>query len=676
MAQINITLPDGTIKNYPSNVTGSQIATDIGPGLAKAAIAMEVNGTERDLSEQIQEDSALKFLTVKDARGLDAARHTLTAQVLARAVKAMFPKAKLAIGPTVEHGFYYDVDFSEEATPLSSDDLPKLEQKMRDLMGEKNPVAREVLPAAEVRQIFADAGETYKLEIIDGAIEKGELINGTDLSIWRQTTRDGTDFVDLCRGPHATNLGQLPKAFTLTNLAGAYWRGDSNNQQLTRIYGLAFATKDELTAHQHMLAEAKKRDHRKLGESLNLFHFSDRAPGQVFWHNKGWTVYLELMDYMRRKVRQHQYTEVSSPQLMDLEFWQWSGHWDKYRENMFVAKEADGSIYALKPMSCPGGVQIFNHGTVSYRDLPMRMAEFGSVFRREASGARHGLMRVQAFTQDDAHIFCTPEQLEDEVVAMCDLIAEVYKELGFSSVQVKFSTRPDERIGSEEDWDKAEAVLQKVCNRLSLPWKLNEGDGAFYAPKLDFVLTDAIGREWQCGTVQVDMNLPTRLKMEYDSNDGTKQRPHMVHRAILGSVERFMGVMIEDIEGRFPTWLAPTQITVVPIAERHNDYAHKLQTELANANIITATGGLRVEVDDSSERMQKKILLAQQQKTPYMLVVGDKEAEEGTAAVRLRNGKDLGAMKIEDIITRLKTEIETRTDNPENAHVNKEAEAA
>ena len=371
---------------------------------------------------------------------------------------------------------------------------------------------------------------------------------------------------------------------------------------------------------------------------------------------------------MRRKIHALGYTEICTPQLMDLEFWQWSGHWDKYQENMFIAKEADDSVYALKPMSCPGGVQVFNHGNVSYRDLPMRMAEYGHVFRREASGARHGLMRVQAFTQDDAHVYCTPDQLEDEVIAMCDLIAETYKELGFDNVKVKFSTRPEMRIGSEEDWDSAEKALQNVCDRLSLPWELNAGDGAFYAPKLDFVLTDAIGREWQCGTVQVDMNLPTRLKMEYDAPDGTKQRPHMIHRAILGSIERFMGVMIEHHAGRLPTWLSPTQVMVVPITDKHIDYANKVREALFNADVRTATGGFRVDVDTSSERMQKKILLAQQKKIPYMLVVGDKEAETNTAAVRLRNGKDLGAMSLESIIQRLKQEVETRQDSADAAH--------
>jgi len=680
MAHINITLPDGTIKNYPTNVTGSQIAADIGPGLAKAAIAMEVNGTERDLSEQIQQDSTLNFLTLKDPRGLDAARHTLTAQVLARAIKSMFPKAKLAIGPTIEHGFYYDVDFSAEKAPLSADDLPKLEQKMRDLMGEKNPVAREVLPAAEVRQIFADANETYKLEIIDNAIAKGELINGPNnekcLSIWRQTTKNGDDFIDLCRGPHATNLSQLPKAFTLTTLAGAYWRGDSNNQQLTRIYGLAFATKDDLAAHQHMLEEARKRDHRKLGRELDLFHLQDEAPGQIFWHTKGWALYLELQNLIRTKLSAANYIEVNTPQRIHNSLYKASGHWDKFgTENMFLVDEGDDNIFAMKPMNCPCHVQIFNTGNKSYRDLPLRMAEFGSCMRNEAHGALHGLMRVTTMTQDDAHVFCTPDQIQSESLAFCQLLGDVYQTFGFTDYFVKLSDRPAQRVGSDDNWDKAEQALTDACDAAGLKWSLNPGEGAFYGPKLEFVLRDSIGRDWQCGTLQVDFNLPVRLKAEFDTESGGKESPVMLHRAILGSLERFTGILIENMEGRFPTWLAPTQVMVVPIADRHNAYAQALADKL-KASITTATGGLRVEVDSSSERMQKKILLAQQQKIPYMLVVGDKEQEQGTAAVRLRNGKDLGALTTEQIIQRLQTEIQTRTDSPENAHVNKEAEVA
>ncbi len=655
-----ITLPDGAVKNYPQTVSGLTIATDIGPGLAQAAVGMSVNGQQQDIYTEITEDAEIVFHTVHDAIGMDIIRHTIAAQGLARAVKELYPNAKLAIGPTIEHGFYYDIDFGD--TALSADDLPKLTEHVKKILQEDNKIERKELPVADVKDLFRN--EPYKLEIIDSAMEKGQLINGENLSVYFQFNSNGDHiFTDLCLGPHVPSFKQIStKGFTITNLAGAYWRGDSNNTMLTRIYGLAFPDKKALDAHLHMLAEAQKRDHRKIATELDLFHFSDHAPGQVFWHDKGWTIYQELMNYMRRKVRAHRYTEVNTPQLMDLSFWQWSGHWDKYRENMFIAQEADESIYALKPMSCPGGVQIFNQGNVSYRDLPIRMAEFGHVFRRESSGARHGLMRVQAFTQDDAHIFCTPTQLEDEVVAMCDLIAEVYSELGFDEVKVKFSTRPDERIGSEEDWDKAEAVLQQVCDRLSLPWELNPGDGAFYAPKLDFVLTDAIGREWQCGTVQVDMNLPTRLKMEYDAEDGTRQRPHMVHRAILGSAERFMGVMIEHYAGRFPTWLSPVQAVVIPITDAQNDYARQVEQQLFTAPVATATGGLRVTVDDSSERMQKKILLAQQQQIPYMLVVGQKEAEAGTVAVRLRNGDDLGTMPMAAVIDRLQQEITTRQD--------------
>lgn len=659
----NITLPDGTVKQFEGAVTGTTVAMDIGPGLAKAAVAMEINGVETDLSEHITADVSLNFLTARDPAGLDVMRHTLTAQALARAVKELYPTAKLALGPTIEHGAYYDIMFTE---PLSSDDLPKIEERMKQIIKQNNPVTRELWEPEKLKAHFKQTGDDYKLEIIDGAVEKEGLIDGKYLSAWRQSIEGGDDFIDLCRGPHATNTGQLSKAFTLTSIAGAYWRGDSNNDMLTRIYMVAFQSKDDLKAHLHMLEEAKKRDHRKIGPFLDLFHLQEEAPGQVFWHDKGWTIFLELQNYIRRKLEKANYIEVNTPQLVSNSLYKKSGHWDKFgTENMFLCEETDSNgvehTHAMKPMNCPCHVQIFNTGNKSYRDLPLRMAEFGSCMRNEPQGALHGIMRVRAFTQDDAHVFCTPEQIESESVAFCELLGEVYTELGFADYFVKFSDRPEQRVGSDEIWDKSETALKNACDVAKLKWTLNPGEGAFYGPKLEFVLRDCIGRDWQCGTLQVDFNTPNRLDAEFDTATGDKDHPVMLHRAILGSLERFTGIMLENTEGKFPTWLAPTQVMVIPITDDQAEYAYTVQKQLKNSGIVTATGGLRVEVDTASERMQKKILLAQQQKIPYMLVVGKKEAADGTVAVRLRDGTDLGALPVADVIARLAEEIEKRS---------------
>lgn len=658
----NITLPDGTVKQFEGTVTGTTVAQSIGAGLAKAAVAMEINGIEKDLSEEITQDITLKFLTAKDAAGLDVMRHTLTAQVLARAVKELYPTAKLALGPTIEYGAYYDVKFAE---PLSSDDLPKLEERMKQIIKENNSVTRELWEPEKLKTHFKQTGDDYKLEIIDGAVEKGDLIDGKYVSAWRQSIEEQDDFIDLCRGPHATSTGQLSKAFTLTSIAGAYWRGDSNNDMLTRIYMLSFAHKDDLKAHLHMMEEAKKRDHRKIGPFLDLFHLQEEAQGQVFWHDKGWTLFLELQNYIRRKLEKAGYIEVNTPQLVSNSLYKKSGHWDKFgTENMFLCEETDSSgvehTHAMKPMNCPCHVQIFNTGNKSYRDLPLRMAEFGSCMRNEPHGALHGIMRVRAFTQDDAHVFCTPEQIESESVAFCELLGDIYTELGFGDYFVKFSDRPDMRVGDDAIWDKSEDVLKNACDVAKIDWTLNPGEGAFYGPKLEFVLRDCIGRDWQCGTLQVDFNTPNRLDAEFDTAGGDKEHPVMLHRAILGSLERFIGIMIENTEGKFPTWLAPTQVMIIPITDDQADYAYDIQKQLKNSGIVTATGGLRVEVDTASERMQKKILLAQQQKIPYMLVVGKKEAAEGTVAVRLRDGTDLGALAVADVIARLDEEIRQR----------------
>jgi len=621
MSNINITLPDGSIRQFDNPITGLELAQSIGTGLAKAAIAIKVDGTQRDLSHTINADASVSILTAKDDEGLEIMRHTATAQVLARAVKQLYPDAQLAIGPTIDDGFYYDVALPKALTP---DDLPKIEANMKEIIKQNLPVTRVLWSKEKAIKYWQDQGNRYKPDIISRATDTA---TSDEVSIYLQGNPDNPEFVDLCRGPHMPNIGKISPAFKLTKVAGAYWRGDSNNEMLTRIYGTLWADKKDLQAYITRIEEAEKRDHRKLGKELDLFHFEDSAPGQPFWHDKGWRVYNTLLSYMRGKLKKYEYEEVNSPQVLDVTFWQYSGHWDKYRENMFVVDETAEQPMALKPMSCPGNVQIYKDKKRSYRELPIRMAEFGKVFRHESSGARHGLMRVQAFTQDDAHIFCTPQQLEDEVVKMCDLIGEVYRELGFEDVTIKFSTRPEQRIGSEEDWDKAEAALQKVCERVGFKWELNEGDGAFYAPKLDFVLRDAIGREWQCGTIQVDMNLPNRLDISYIDKDNSKQRPHLVHRAILGSFERFIGILIEHFEGKFPFWLAPTQVVVATITDEALDYAHQVTKQLKSA-------GISVELDDRADKISYKVREHSLQKVPQIWAVGKQEMEKQTVAIR------------------------------------------
>ncbi len=639
---IKITLPDGSVREFDHSVTGHELAESIGPGLAKAAVGMKVNGEQRDLYLSIEQDAEVSLLTPKDEDGLDIMRHTLTAQVLALAVKELWPEAKLAIGPTIEHGFYYDVDLE---TKIHPEDLAKIEEKMKEILARKKAVTREMWERAEAIAMFKARGEAYKAELIENAAEDDTTEAGK-ISLYRQGEGDDA-FIDLCRGPHVPNLDKISKYFRLTKLAGAYWRGDSRNKMLQRIYGVAFASKEELKAYLTMIEEAEKRDHRRLGRELDLFHFEDCAPGQPFWHDKGWIVYNLLIDYMRRKIRARGYTEVNTPQMLDVTFWKYSGHWDKYRENMFVVNPDDEVPYALKPMSCPGDVQVYKSDTRSYRDLPIRMAEFGKVFRNEPAGARHGLMRVQGFTQDDAHIFCTPDQLEDEVVDMCELIHEVYQELGLEDVTVKLSTRPEQRIGKEEDWDKAEAILENVCKRIDLDWELNPGDGAFYAPKLDFKVRDAIGREWQLGTIQVDLNLPDRLDITYVAEDGSKQRPYMVHRAIMGAIERFMGILIEHYGGRFPYWLAPVQAVVCSITNEQDDYAKKVTKKLKEA-------GLRVETDISSNKINYKVREHSNQKIPFILAVGPKDKDGGTVAVRTLGKEGQEILALDEAIRTLK----------------------
>ncbi len=621
-----ITLPDGSTRQFAQPVSIMDVAADIGPGLAKATLAGEVDGELYDASDIISDDVSLRIITSRDDEGLEIIRHS-TAHLLGQAVKQLFPEAKMVIGPVIDDGFYYDI---QRDKPFTQEDLPKIEQRMRELSKQDITVVKTVTPRDQVINTFSERGEDYKLRLLE------DMTGVESMGLYQHA-----EYIDMCRGPHVPHHRFLG-AFKLTALSGSYWRGDSNNDQLQRIYGTAWRNDKELKAYLQRLEEAEKRDHRKLGQRLDLFHFEECAPGQPFWHDKGWTLYSLLMDYMRRKVREHGYIEVHTPQVMSVDFWQYTGHWDKYRENMFVVDESADTSFALKPMNCPGNVQVFKQGVKSYRDLPVRMAEFGKVFRHEASGARHGLMRVQGFTQDDAHIFCTDQQLEDEVVAMCGLIKEVYDELGFTEVKVKLSTRPEQRIGSDEDWDRAERALENVCRKLDLDWSLNPGDGAFYAPKLDFHLSDAIGRVWQCGTIQVDMNLPHRLDISYIGEDGEKHRPHMVHRAIMGSIERFLGVLIEHYAGEFPLWLAPVQAAVLNITGDQAEYAAEVAAALEQR-------GLRVITDLRNEKIGFKIREHTLQKIPFLLVVGDREMAAGQVAVRLRNGKDLGSIPIAEV---------------------------
>jgi threonyl-tRNA synthetase len=641
-------LPDGKALTFGRGVTGAEVAASIGPGLAKAALAVEVNGHQWDLFRPIEADAGLRVFTKRDPEALEMIRHD-TAHVLAMAVQELFPGTQVTIGPAIEDGFYYD--FARE-TPFTPDDLPKIEAKMHEIVDLDLPTRREVWPRDAAIAHFENIGEHYKAELIR-SIPADE-----DVSIYFHG-----DWHDLCRGPHFVSTGKIGHAFRLTKIAGAYWRGDARNAQLQRIYGTAWRDDKELEAYLTRLAEAEKRDHRKLGKELDLFHMQEEAAGQVFWHPNGHALYRTLEAYARRKFQRHGYVEVKTPLLMDHKFWQQSGHWDWYHEHMFAVEVAnEDKLLALKPMNCPGHVQIFKQGMRSYRELPIRMAEFGSCSRYEPSGALHGLMRVRGFTQDDAHIFCTPEQMTGEAVLASQLIFEVYKELGFDTVDVKLSTRPEKRIGTDAVWDKAEADLAEACTRMGISYALNPGEGAFYGPKLEFTLYDAIGRAWQCGTVQVDFNLPGRLDAEYIAEDGSRQRPAMLHRAVLGSMERFIGVLIEHYAGAFPVWLSPVQARVIPISEKANAYAGQIRKTLAEVSIPDTGGGLRVEVDMANERMQKKIRDAQLQKIPYMLVVGEREAADGTVAVRLRSGKDLGAMPLETFMARIKQEAETRRD--------------
>ncbi len=633
----NITLPDGSVRSFDHPVTVAEIAASIGAGLAKAALAGRAGDRLVDLSHRIESDTALVIITDKNPEGLDIIRHS-TAHLLAHAVKELFPDAQVTIGPVIENGFYYDFSYTRPFTP---EDLEAIESRMAELARREIPVAREVWPRDEAVAFFKSIGEHYKAEIIASipAVE--------DVSLYRQG-----DFIDLCRGPHVPSTGRL-KVFRLTKVAGAYWRGDSKNEMLQRIYGTAWAKKEELDAYLHMLEEAEKRDHRKLGQQLDFFHFQDEAPGSVFWHPKGWRLFQTLIGYMRERQEQAGYVEVNTPDVMDRALWETSGHWQNYRQNMFTTQTEDERVFALKPMNCPGAVSMFAQGLKSYRDLPLRMAEFGKVHRYEPSGALHGLLRVRHFTQDDAHVFCTEEQMEQECKDVVALILDIYKDFGFENIRIKLSTRPDNRIGSDEIWDVLEGALAAALDHMGMAYELFPGEGAFYGPKLEFVLRDTIGRDWQCGTLQVDMNLPERFDVNYVAEDNMRKRPVMLHRALFGSLERFTGILIEHYAGALPLWLAPVHAVVMNISEGQAGYVADVTKQLRQA-------GFRVEADLRNEKINYKIREHSVHKLPYQLVVGEKEKAAGVVAVRARGGQDLGQMSLESLIGRWRREIDTK----------------
>jgi threonyl-tRNA synthetase len=634
---VQITLPDGSLREYPGPVTVAEVAASIGAGLAKAALAGKIDGKVVDTSYVISTHSALSIITAKDADGLEVIRHS-TAHLLAYAVKELFPDAQVTIGPVIEHGFFYDFSYKRPFTP---DDLLVIEKKMVELANQDEPVVRRVLPRDEAVAYFKGLGEHYKAEII------ASIPSNEDVSLYREGK-----FEDLCRGPHVPSTGKL-KHFKLMKLAGAYWRGDHNNEMLQRVYGTAWATKDELQQHLTMIEEAEKRDHRKLGRELDLFHIDEHAPGLVFWHPKGWTLWQGVEQYMRKVYQDNGYLEVKGPQIIDKTLWEKTGHWDKYRENMFTT-ESEKRDYALKPMNCPGHILIFKQGIKSYRDLPLRYGEFGQCHRNEPSGGLHGIMRVRGFTQDDGHIFCTEDQILDECVNYTALLQKVYTDFGFKNIIYKVATRPAQRIGSDESWDKAEAALIESLKASGCAFEISPGEGAFYGPKIEYTLKDAIGRQWQCGTIQVDFSMPERLDAEYVGEDGARHRPVMLHRAIVGSLERFIGILIEESAGALPAWLAPVQIAVLNITDAQAPYARSVAKTLQNQ-------GLRVDLDLRNEKITYKIREHSMQKLPYLLVVGDKEMEAGAVAVRARGGKDLGAMSLDAFVQRITSDIANKS---------------
>ena len=627
----NITLPDDSIRSFDGSVDGFELASSIGPGLAKSAMMMIVDGNERDLSFRIEQDCNVVIITRKDAVALDLIRHDC-AHVMAEAVTELYPETQVTIGPAIENGFYYD--FYREK-PFTEGDLETIETKMHEIIDRGDPFEREVWARDEAMSHYEKIKEPFKVELIEG------IPDDEPISFYRQG-----NFLDLCRGPHAPSTKHVGHAFKLMSVAGAYWRGDSSNPMLQRIYGTAWPDEKKLKAYLNMLEEAEKRDHRRLGRELDLFHMQEEAVGSIFWHPRGWSLYREIEAHVRRRLEDGNYKEVKTPQLIDRSLWEASGHWDKFRENMFTADSEDDRTLALKPMNCPGHVQIYKQGLKSYRDLPIRMAEFGSCHRNEPSGALHGIMRVRAFTQDDAHIFCSEDQITSESIIFCDLLRKIYKDFGFEDVRVKFSDRPGVRAGDDETWDRAEEALKNACEAAGLETTLNPGEGAFYGPKLEFVLRDAIGRDWQCGTLQVDFVLPERLDANYIASDGSKKRPVMLHRAILGSMERWIGILIEQYAGRFPIWLAPVQAVITTITGDNDDYAYKVLEECKKV-------GLRAAVDVRNEKINYKIREHSNAKIPVILVVGTKEQENETVAVRRLGGKSQEILALDDAVNTL-----------------------
>jgi len=631
-----ITLPDGSQRQYEQPITVMDIAADIGPGLAKATLAGEVDGVLRDTSHLVDDDAKVRIITGKDPEGLEIIRHS-TAHLMAMAVERLYPESQCTIGPVIEDGFFYDFSYPPGFT---MEDLDRIAAEMRRIVKDQIPVTREVWHRGEAAQFFRQEGELYKAEIIQ------DLPEGEEISLYRQG-----EWVDLCRGPHVPDTGKLGE-FKLTKLAGAYWRGDSNNEMLQRIYGTAWASKKDLDEYLHRLEEAEKRDHRRLAKQLDLFHFQEEAPGMVFWHDNGWRIYTLISDYMRDQLRRHGYQEINTPEVVDIKLWEKSGHADKFIKDMFIT-ESENRTYAIKPMNCPCHVQVYNQGLHSYRDLPMRLAEFGSCHRNEPSGALHGLMRVRAFKQDDAHIFCTPDQVLKESADFIDLLYRIYADFGFDEVLVKLSTRPDNRIGDDAQWDEAEKTLAAALDEAGIAWEENPGEGAFYGPKIEFSLKDTIGRVWQCGTLQVDFFMPGRLDATYIDEDSSRQTPVMLHRAILGSLERFIGILIENYGGSFPAWLAPTQAVVLNISEKQDEYCEKTVESLQNQ-------GFRVDSDLRNEKIGFKIRQHTLARVPYLLVVGDREVENGAVAVRTRSGEDLGSMQLNEFAQHLAKDVGRR----------------
>ena len=643
---MNITLPDNSIRELPTGSTGLDLAESIGPGLAKAAIAVVVNGIQKDLSDPIKEDSDVSIITITSNEGLEIMRHTLTAQVLARAVQNLFPETKLAIGPTIKDGFYYDF---ESKKTISNDDLEKIEVEMKKIISTESSIEKRLHTKEEALKIFGKKNEPYKEIIIN------EADQNDNFQLYYQ---DKDEFVDLCRGPHLPSLKHIG-AFKLTKIAGAYWKGDASNKMLTRVYGTAWKNEKDLRKHLLAIEEAEKRDHRKLGKEMSLFHFQEEAPGMVFWHPRGWAIYKNLEAFVRDRLEKFDYQEIKTPQVVDRKLWEASGHWDKYRENMFITEideehANDKRTNALKPMNCPCHVQVYNHGLKSYRDLPVRLAEFGSCHRYEASGTLHGLMRVRGFTQDDGHIFCTESQIENETKLFIELLSGMYKDLGFEHFDIKLSTRPETRVGSDEVWDKAESALENAIKKLDLPFETVEGEGAFYGPKLDFVLTDAIGREWQCGTFQADFNLPDRLDAEYVGEDGSKHRPVMIHRAVLGSFERFIGILIENYSGKLPLWLAPEQVAIASIISDVDDYASEIEESLKSINI-------KVIKDLRNEKIGYKVREHSAAKVPVILALGAREKESRTVSVRRIGSNNTETKSLDEFIKEIKAEAKSPT---------------